>query len=207
VSGEPPALTLPARVYAGYPFIATVAVPGAAAGTEVTVQRAVGDRWVTAGRGAATGEEAAVTTTVPAGPQRLRVRVRLGGQDVTSAVRRVRARRPASAPRTAVRAGVWSGASGVAFRVAGRAIRGFSAQVPLLCPTPGMVGQFTTQVARAAVDRIRLAPDGSFVGAAVRSGSAVRVRGRLRGGRMSGGRIEMSLGACVGSAAISARRG
>jgi hypothetical protein len=43
------------------------------------------------------------------------------------------------------------------------------------------------------------------VAAAVRSGSAVRVRGRLRGSRLAGGRVEMSLGACVGSAAISAR--
>ena len=111
---------------------------------------------------------------------------------MTSAERRIRVRRPADAPRTAVRAGAWSGASGVGFRVAGRTITGFAAQVPLLCPTPGLVGQFTTQIARAAVARIRLAPDGSFVGAATRSGAAIRVRGRLRGSRLTGGRVEMS---------------
>jgi hypothetical protein len=49
--------------------------------------------------------------------------------------------------------------------VSGRTLRGFSAQIPLLCPTPGIVSQFTTQIAR----------------------------------------VEMSLGACAGSLAISAR--
>jgi hypothetical protein len=171
----------------------------------VTVQRAVGSRWVTAGKGTTASEVADVTTMLPAGSQRLRVRVVIGGQDITSATRRLRVRRSGDATPSAVRAGAWSGSSGVAFRVAGRTLRAFSAQIPLLCPTPGMVSPFTTQVARAAVARIRLGPDGSFVGAAVRSGSAVRVRGRLRGARLVGGRVEMSLGACVGSLAISAR--
>ena len=52
--------------------------------------------------------------------------------------------------------------------------------------------------------RIRLAPDGSFVGAATRSGAAIRVRGRLRVSRLTGGRVEMSLGGCVGDAAVAA---
>jgi hypothetical protein len=205
VASERPALRLPDRIYAGYPFIAAVGVQGAPVGTAVTVQRAVGSRWATAGRGTTVGDGSDVTATLPAGLQRVRVRLELGGQEVTSAVRRVRVGRPGGAPLTTVRAGAWSGASGVAFRVTGRSLRGFAAQIPLLCPTPGMVSQFTTQIARAAVARVRLAPDGSFVGAAVRSGSVVRVRGRLRGSRLTGGRVEMSLGACVGNQAISAR--
>jgi len=204
VSSEKPTLSVPARTYAGFAFIATIGVKGAPAGTEVTVQRRSGSRWVAAGRGTTSGDGAAVTTTLPAGAVTVRAQLAIGGQTLTSAERRIRVRRPADAPRTAVRAGAWSGASGVGFRVAGRTITGFAAQVPLLCPTPGLVGQFTTQIARAAVARIRLAPDGSFVGAATRSGAAIRVRGRLRGSRLTGGRVEMSLGGCVGDAAVAA---
>jgi hypothetical protein len=142
--------------------------------------------------------------TLPAGTQRLRARVTIGGTEVVSAVRRVVVRRPGAAPRTAVEAGRWSGSGGVRFRVQGRTARAFVAQVPLLCPTPGLVGQFTTQVARAAVPRIRLAPDGSVLAAATRSGAAIRVRGRLRGARLTGGRVEMSLGGCSGTLAFSA---
>jgi hypothetical protein len=170
VSSEKPTLALPARAYAGFPFIATVGVKGSPAGTAVTV----------------------------------RAQLAIGGQTLTTAERRIQVRRPADAPRTAVRAGAWSGASGVAFRVAGRTVTGFAAQVPLLCPTPGLVGQFTTQIARAAVSRIRLAPDGRFVGATTRSGAASRARGHLRNSRLTGGRVEMSLGGCVGDAAIAA---
>jgi hypothetical protein len=48
VSSERPTLRVPDRVYAGYPFIAAVGARGAPGGTEVTVQRAVGSRWITA---------------------------------------------------------------------------------------------------------------------------------------------------------------
>ena len=161
VSSEKPTLSVPARTYAGFAFIATVGVKGAPAGTAVTVQRRSGSRWVAAGRGTTSGDSAAVTTTLPAGAVTVRAQLAIGGQTLTSAERRLRVRRPADAPRTAVRAGAWSGASGVGFRVAGRTITGFAAQVPLLCPTPGLVGQFTTQIARAAVARNRHAPDGA----------------------------------------------
>jgi hypothetical protein len=96
VSSEKPTLALPARAYAGFPFIATVGVKGSPAGTAVTVQR------------------------------------------------RIRVRRPGSRP---------TGASWAR-------------------PT--------------------------------RSGAAIRVRGRLRGSRLTGGRVEMSLGGCVGDAAVAA---
>ncbi len=205
VSDERPTLRLPRRAYGGFPLIATLGVRGAPAGTEVVVQRRSGSRWLSAGRGTVTGDGSDVTVTLPAGAVRVRARLVVGGQALVSAQRRVRVRRAAGAPRTAVRAGAWSGAGGVTFRVAGRALRGFAARVPLLCPTPGMTGQFTTQIARASVSQSRLAPDGSFVGTSTGGGAAVRVRGRLRAGRMTGGRVEMSLGGCVGSAAIAAR--
>jgi hypothetical protein len=90
---------------------------------------------------------------------------------------------------------------------AGRQIRGFNAHVAMLCPTPGMVSPFTTQIGTAAIGRIRVAPDGSFVGAATpKRATAVRVRGRLRGRTVTGGRVELSVGTCSGSAGCTARR-
>jgi hypothetical protein len=208
VSTAKPALAVPGKVYAGYPFIATVAAEGVPAGTAVTVERRSGGGWARAGAGFVLGGAAAVTTTLPrAGRQQLRARLAVGAQELASATRAATVRSAATASKIAVRAGGWSGRSGLSFRVVGRTIRGFTAQVPMLCPTPGMVSPFTTQIGTAAVAAIHLAPDGSFVGAATRSGSAMRVRGRLSGGRSSGGRVELSLGGCQGDAAFSARRG
>jgi hypothetical protein len=99
-----------------------------------------------------------------------------------------------------------SGASGVRFRVEGRTIRGFTAQVTMLCP--GLTtGDLTTQVGAAPVARIRVAPDGSFVGVATPGRrTSVRVRGRLAGSRLTGGRVELSVGTCTGSGTFRARR-
>jgi hypothetical protein len=205
VSDERPTLGLPSRPYAGFPFVARIGVRGAPAGTAVVVERRAGRGWVAAGRGATAGTGAEVTTTLPAGTASVRVRLRVGAQTLLSASRRVRVRSARGARRRPVAPGAWAGSGGVAFTVSGRTIRSFAAQVPLLCPTPGLAGQFTTQIARASVPRIRLAPDGSFLGVATRSGAAVRVRGRLRGSAMTGGRVEMSLGGCVGGAQADAR--
>jgi hypothetical protein len=82
----------------------------------------------------------------------------------------------------------------------GRELRGFRAFVPMLCP--GVTGgRFTTQIATAAMNRLKVAPDGSFVAASTsRKDTAIRVRGRLRSGKASG------VGDCTGSAAFSAAR-
>lgn len=207
VSPVKPTVSAPARLYAGYPFIATVAADGVPDGTAVVVERRSGGGWKTAGSGQVLGGRAAVTAMVPAtGAQELRVRLTVGTQEVTGEGRAVRVAGTARAAKTAVKAGAWRGKGGVAFRVVGRTIRAFTAQVPMLCPTPGMVSPFTTQIGNLSIARIRLAPDGSFVGVATRSGSAMRVRGRLRGGSSSGGRVELSVGSCSGNNAFSAAR-
>ena len=46
---------------------------------------------------------------------------------------------------------------------------------------------------------VKLAPDGSFVAARTVSGSSMRVRGRLVGAKLTGGRVELSVGTCVGN--------
>jgi hypothetical protein len=143
----------------------------------------------------------------------VRAAVQLGDELVTSpevAVRVRRARRWSTKARDDGRyAGRRGGERSVRLRVdkRGREVRGFTSHVTMLCPTPGMLGQFTTQVGTAALKRIRIAPDGSFVGAATpEAATSIRVRGRLRDRRISGGRVELSVGPCSGSARFSAAR-
>ena len=76
----------------------------------------------------------------------------------------------------------------------------------MLCPGV-TAGQFTTEIGNAAIRRIRIAPDGTFVGAATSGDEiAVRVRGRLAGARLTGGRIELSVRACTGNIRFQAKR-
>ena len=67
-------------------------------------------------------------------------------------------------------------------------------------------GQFTTQIGTATFKKVKVAPDGRFVAARSVSGSTMRVRGKLRKRKVRGGRTELSVGNCVGSAAYSAKR-
>jgi hypothetical protein len=88
----------------------------------------------------------------------------------------------------------------------GRTVRAFSAQVAMLCPGI-QPGQFTTQIGKAFLGRIKVAPDGSFIGAATPEGrTAIRVIGRLRRG-VARGRVSLSVGPCIGNAKFSARGG
>ena len=100
-----------------------------------------------------------------------------------------------------------NGAGSVRFRVEGSTVRGFSATVTMLCPGV-TAGQLSTQAGVAAIARVRLAPDGSFV-AATTAGreTSIRVHGRLAGSRLTGGRVELSVGTCTGSGTFRARRG
>jgi hypothetical protein len=195
-----PKLTAPAKVYAGYPFIATVAVAGAPDGSVVTVGR---------GSGTALGGKAEVVLTLARGTHELRPTLTIGGSPVTGAATRVTARNAKNW--TTTRAdGVYTGKAGsrsVKFKVTkkGRELRGFSAFVPLTCPgiTPGT---FTTMIATAMISRAKIAPDGSYVGVLAEEGVSIRLRGKIKGRKVTGGRVEMSEGSCVGNSAYSARR-
>jgi hypothetical protein len=88
----------------------------------------------------------------------------------------------------------------------GRQVRDFRAFVPMLCPgiSPG---QFTAQIGTATVRRARIAPDGRFVAASTPGrDTAISLRGRLRGRRVSGGRVKLSVSNCSGSASFKASR-
>ncbi len=151
------------------------------------------------------------SVTLPRGKQALRVTAKLGSATVTSKAHAVNVRR-ASGWKTdraddGSYAGKGRGLRSVSFRItgAGRTLTSFDAKVPLLCP--GVVaGQFTTQIATAVVERARIAPDGRFVATGPPRGGSVRIRGRLRNGAVKDGRVEMSLGNCVGNAGFKAAR-
>jgi hypothetical protein len=68
-------------------------------------------------------------------------------------------------------------------------------------------GQFTTQIGTAAVKRIKIAPDGSFVAASSPDAdTTIRIRGKLKGRQVTRGRAELSVGTCTGSLIYKARR-
>ena len=75
----------------------------------------------------------------------------------------------------------------------------------MLCPSLP-AGQFTTQIGTATIARIRVAPDGGFLGTATpEAQTTIRVRGRLVGAKLTGGRVELSVGTCSGSTPFRAR--
>ena len=88
----------------------------------------------------------------------------------------------------------------------GRVLRGFEAEVPLLCPSVLPGTPFTTETGYAAVGPIRIAPDGSFLGVATAKHTSIRVRGRLQDRRIHAGEVELSVEHCSGSLKFTARR-
>ena len=199
-----PALSLPRKAYAGYGFFATVAVEGAPDGITVAVER----NGTRVGTGTALGGKAEVVVSLPKGRQTLRASATIGSQTVDE-----RAERPSRSPSRGrgpppEADGSYTGKAGsrsVKFKVAkkGKELRDFSAFVAMTCPGV-TAGQFTTQIGTATFKRVKIAPDGSFVAAANRQGSTMRLRGRLQGRKVTGGRVELSVGPCVGNTAYTA---
>jgi hypothetical protein len=206
-----PRLRAPARAYAGYPFFVTAEVAGAPDGTKAVVERRSGSRWRSAGTATALGGEAEAAITLPRGTQRVRVKVTIGSQQIVSAARRVKVRRARRWSTGKSDAGPYKGRAGsrsVRLTVTdrGRTLRGFRAFVPMLCPGVS-AGQFTTQIGTAIVRRAKIAPDGRFVAVSTQGGdTAIKLRGRLQRRKVSGGRVQLSVGNCSGSASFRAAR-
>jgi len=201
-----PKLSLPRKAYAGYGFFATADVTGAPDGTEVVVERKAGSRFKPAGAGIALGGKAEIVVVAPRGKPALRASLTIGSQAISGEAKSLTvaaAKRWTTSGRSD---GAYAGKS-VKLKIArgGREVRDFRAFVPMTCPgvTPGT---FTTQVGTAAVKKAKVAPDGSFVAALTDDGTAIRIRGRLKGRQVSGGRAELSVGACTGSLNFKARR-
>jgi hypothetical protein len=196
----------PAKVYAGYPFILPVTATGVPNFTALRVER-VGSAKV--GEGTVTSESAEPTVTLGAGTSKIRAAVQIGDETVTSPEVTVKVARARNWKTKASDDGSYKGTRSAKLKVAkrGRELRDLSVSVAMLCPSPGMIGQFTTQIGFAAVKKIRIAPDGSFLGVATPEAStSIRVRGRLKGRRINGGRAELSVGTCSGSALFTAKK-
>jgi hypothetical protein len=209
VSNARPVLELPGKVYANYPFIASVSGDGLPNFSAVTVERARGGSWVKVGAASLAAGTAEVTVKLPKGGQRLRASVVIGGQTVTSqelAKTVIAAGKPKRATAGVYSGKIGPGTSSARFTVKGRTIRSFTAQVPMTCPGV-TAGQFTTQIGTAKFGTIKLAPDGSFVGVKTSgSDTSMRVRGRLVKAKLTGGRIELSVGTCTGNISFQVKR-
>lgn len=191
----------PGKVFKGYPVLVPLTLTGLPDGTAVDVMR--GSR--RAGGATALGGKGDAVVTLPKGKQTLRVRARLGSEELVSPPRTVRVRAVRTWSTKPRDVGTYRSGS-VSFKIAarGRQLRAFDAKVPMTCPGVEP-GRFTTQIGTATFPRVRIAPDGRFVAARARSGSTMRVRGKLARRKVKG-RTELSVGPCVGNAAYSARR-
>jgi hypothetical protein len=205
-------LRAPARVYGGFNFILPLRLAGVPDRTRVRVEYRSGDRWRPAGSAIALGERGDASVVLPVGRTRLRAIVRLGAETVTSrpvALTVRRARRWTTSPRDDGRYVMRPGGQRTKrLRVTGggRQLRGFEAEVPLLCPSalPGL--PFTNETGYAAVGPIRIAPDGSFLGVTTAKNTSIRVRGKLQNRRIYAGEVELSVEHCSGSLKFTARR-
>jgi hypothetical protein len=202
-----PSVQPPARAYAGYLVAIGLRLRGVADGARATLQRRVGGRWKAVGSDGLLGGKGEVVVALPRGRQRLRASVRSGDETLVGAERSLVVETARDWRTGSDDDGVYRGRLSTRLEVAGdgRTVRGFEADVPMLCP--GVVGgQLMTQIGHTALRRIRVAPDGSFIGGGVIGRqTATLVRGRVARGKVTG-RAELSVGTCTGSASFSASR-
>jgi hypothetical protein len=194
----------PRTIYAGYPFILPVTAAGVANFTALQVLKSGGAK---VGEGTVTSESAAPTVTLSSSTK-VHAAVTIGSGTVTSPEVSVKVVKAKTRKTNASDDGAYKGTRSAKFKVAkqGREIRSLSVSVAMLCPTPGMVGQFTTQIGTAALSKIKVAPDGSFLGAATpEAATSIRVRGKLPKRKVSGGLAELSVGTCSGTAKFTAK--
>jgi hypothetical protein len=198
----------PGRVFAGYPFALAISLPGVPNFAPVRIERKAGRKWKRVATTSALSEKAEAVVVLKRGRHTLRVVATVGADVVTSAGKRITVRRPAGWKTSGKDDGSYRGqAPTVKFKVTGggRTIKGFSASVAMLCPGV-QPGQFTTEIGTAAVRKIKIAPDGSFLAAARPDRvTSLLVRGRLHRGATKG-RVKLSVRVCSGDLAFKARR-
>ena len=175
------------------------------------MQRRAGSRWKRAGTATALGGQGEAVVVLERGSQQLRAVVTIGSQRIAGAARRLSVVRAAHWSTGAAADGSYEGRAGsrsVRFTVAraGRELRGSRAFVPMLCPGVEP-GQFTTQIGTAAVKRVKIAPDGRFVAASKPgANTSILLTRRLRGRKVSGGRVKLTVRDCSGNSGYRAGR-
>jgi hypothetical protein len=202
-----PRVQPPARAYAGYLVAIGLRLGGVADGARSTLQRRVGGRWKALGSDGLLGGKGEVVIALPGGRQQLRAVVSSGEETLVGPERSLVVRPARGWSTGSGDDGVYHGRLSARLEVAGggRTVKGFEMDVPMLCP--GITaGQLTTQIGHTALKRIRIAPDGSFIGGGVIGRqTATLVRGRVARGKATG-RAELSVGTCTGSTSFSASR-
>jgi hypothetical protein len=198
------ALKPPKTVYAGYPFILPVSTTGVPDFTALGVLRGTAK----VGSGTVTSDSASPTVTLSRSGK-IHAAVTIGSQTVSSPEVDVKVAKAKTWKTKASDDGPYTGTRSAKLKVArkGKEIRNLSVSVAMLCPTPGMIGQFTTQVGTATLSKIKIAPDGTFVGSATpEAATSIRVSGKVGKRRLSGGVAELSVGTCSGTAKFTAKR-
>jgi hypothetical protein len=207
-TGAKPLLAVVAQpvAYAGYPVVVGVRSSGFPNRTAVTIELD-GKKVATAEVFRGMGEAIVV---VPLGRHRLEARVVQGDEEVASrplAITVVPARTWQTAGDDGRYAGTAEGGP-VSFVVSGggREIRSFSARVSMFC-VGATIAQNHVLIGFARVARARIAPDGRFVSLThPRPNTIVRLAGRLRHARVTGGEVALTVGTCSGTASMAARR-
>jgi hypothetical protein len=204
-------LAAQAKAYGGYPVIVALNATGVPDDARVALELARGGGWRRIGDTTVFRARAETVVMLPRGRQRLRAHAIVGDQDATSQSQTITVA-PARGWRTSHRDdGRYRGrsdASPVALRVArgGREVRAFQTHVQTLCIGP-TVAQNHFIIGLAPVARAKVAPDGRFYALAHHGRETiVELRGRLRNGRVTAGRVELTIGGCNGSADFTARR-
>ncbi len=207
-----PSLGVPQTAYDGYPFFVSIALAGAPDGTQAIVERKNGTGWLKVATVNAAGGKAEAVVTLARGDRQLRATVTIGSQSTSSPPKHVNVKRARNWS-TSSRAnggykGTGAGLKSITFRIAskGRELRDLNAKVPMLCPGV-QAGQFTTQIGTAIFKKVKIAPDGRFVGAGTPAkNTSIRIRGRVVGRKVQDGRVELSVGNCTGSQSFTAKR-
>jgi hypothetical protein len=205
------ALHAQAKAFTGFPVIVALDAAGVADKAKVAVERARGNGWRKLADAGVFAGKAEAVVVLPRGRQRLRVHATVGDQDSTSETKTitvVAARGWTTSRRDdgAYRGSADGNALTLSVAGGGREIRRFQTHVQTLCvgPTPD---QNHFIIGLAPVKRAKVAPDGRFYALAnVGRETIVELRGRPRGRRVTGGRVELTINGCNGSAAFSARR-
>ena len=204
-------LRAPKRVYGGYPAVFTVESAAKLSGADVVLQRRAGGRWRTVARRPFQVDRTELVASLPAGRHRLRALAVTGATQFQLAARTLAVVRPGRRLTSTRDDGRYRARSGpaLAFSVSGGGIRlrSFEASVSVFCvgPTPA---DNRIQIASAALDSVRIAPDGSLTGFLQTKGqrpATITVTGTLRKRRFTG-EVSMAFSTCAGKRKLVAVR-
>lgn len=207
------ALTIPARIYAGYLTRFSFATTSDLGGATISLQSMVRKGWTNLGQAPFTpGAESVFFGKLPAGHTLLRINLTAGPGGVLqigTPYEEVTVLKPGRRRATGRRDdGIYLSAPPadppLSFEVAGsgRRLRRLKASIPVTCQATAPPGTVATAHLRSA----RIAPDGSVVGRALYPGATptyVTLAGEVRHGRFDG-TVTTAFGDCSGSREFTA---